>query len=195
MFRDSNSVGWFPSWAGPFRGLLCDYESSDGPSFQALVYRVTAVFPAKVTHHDGGVMYSCGPLHIPDNTGPALQLQTCCSKTKVSLLLVRCRCIWRFYETRTHWDIGQLRQGSDGVKPETDSLYFMTSCYVGFLLLWRMKHDHNKGKILPFSALALFARITRIHFQRLAPGLDAAWAVEAVKYPRVLINDSFYCNL
>ena len=52
-----------------------------------------------------------------------------------------------------------------------------------------------KGKILPFSALALFARITRIHSQRLAPGLDAAWAAEAVKYRRVLINDSFYCNL
>ena len=98
-----------------------------------------------------------------------LQLQTCCYKTKVSLLLVRCRCIWRFYETRTHWDIGQLRQGSDGVKPETDSLYFMTSCYVGFLLLWRMKHDHNKGKILPFSALALFARITRIHLPAIGP--------------------------
>ena len=64
MFRDSNLVS---SWEitqpnlnlrtfydtelisegeGPSRGLLRDYESSDGPSFQALVQSVSPVFIA-----------------------------------------------------------------------------------------------------------------------------------------------------
>ena len=41
MFRDSNSVSFYDTelnseGEGPNRGLLRDYESSDGPSFQAL---------------------------------------------------------------------------------------------------------------------------------------------------------------
>ena len=65
MFRDSNSVGWFPSETfydtelnseeeGPSRGLLRDYEPSDGPSFEAL---------ETVWHVCSGPAWSVYPAH------------------------------------------------------------------------------------------------------------------------------------